>query len=152
MSSDKATTPTWVAPLMGALLTVAATWGTIQTEVPAIVERKVAEQLQAHRLQLALKADSLWSSTEAAIMARVDSATTHAADTVLARLGFMQDQLGRPQAVLPPHIVVQRDTALARRMDVSMAYLVAQLTAINMRLANNTKPRATSAAETDERR
>ena len=139
MSTDKATTPSWVPSLMGALLTVAATWATIQTQVPAIVEQKVADELTAHRAYLALKADSLWSTTEAAIMARVDSATTHAADTVLARLGIMQAQLGRPATTTAPAIVVQQDSALARRVDMSMSYLVAQLTAINERLDEQEK-------------
>lgn len=129
------TTPSWVPALMGALLTVAATWGTIQTQVPAIVEQQVAAQLEEHRLELALKADSLWASTEAAIMARVDSATTHAADTVLRRLGIMQQRIeGQPRTMSLPTIVVQRDTALERRVDMAMAVLLTDLHSIRQQL------------------
>jgi hypothetical protein len=127
MSTQASTTPAWVPTLVSALLTVGATWTTIQTQVPAIVAEQVQAELDLHRVQLAMKADSLWSHTESAIMARVDSATTHAADTVLSRLGFMQATMGQPARYAAPAIIVKPDTALQHRIDQALALFVTDI-------------------------
>lgn len=137
MRTATPTTPTWLPTLVSALFTVGATWTTIQTQVPAIVQQEVDAELQHHHAQLMQRADSLWAATEGAIMARVDQATTHAADTVLSRLGFIERMSttagGRPQYVAP-QVVVEQDTALSRRMEVALAVITTRLVDIQAQL------------------
>lgn len=134
------TTPAWVPTLVSALLTVGATWTTIQTQVPEIVAQQVHGQLMEHRDELRAGADSLWAATEATIMARVDSATAHAADTVLIRLGYLQEHMGTRTTYTAPHIIVQRDTAMARRVDLALALIATELAQLQERLDQQQPP------------
>lgn len=109
MSEGRNSTPSWVPHLMGALLTVGATWTAIRTEVPGIVRNEVVAEMSAHTAAMMRHQDSLWHDARERIHAHIAAEAHAVRDSLQAALDLVE---ARPDRVTyAPKITVQQDSA-----------------------------------------
>lgn len=123
MSEGRNNTPSWVGPLMGALLTAGTVWATIRQEVPQMVQEAVHAEVQASMATMMAHQDSAWSMAQVALHQRVEAEAGAVRDSMLATLHLIAE---RPpgRVVYSPNITVAPDTigttAMLAKMDSIM--------------------------------
>jgi hypothetical protein len=109
MSSTNAT-PSWIPSMMAALMTVAATWGLIRTEVASVVQAEVSAQLATHRAAMVHQMDSLFKSAGVQVDTLLQQRIKESADRVTNEIGLLPVNRPDGTVVYQPNITVQADT------------------------------------------
>lgn len=120
MSEGRNNTPSWVGPLMGALLTAATVWATIRQEVPQMVQEAVHAEVEASMATMMARQDSAWAVAQDALHARIETEAGAVRDSMFSMLQLIADRpTGR--VVYSPNITVPADTSgtamLAAKLD-----------------------------------
>lgn len=111
----KNNTPSWVPHIAGMLMTVAATWATIQTQVREVVREEVHLQLAAVAPVISNSMDSLFTTyatkADTMLAERIKAQT----DAVTDRIGLIPVAKADGTRVYEPKVIVHSDTALYNR-------------------------------------
>lgn len=133
MSETRTTTPGWLPHLMGALLTVGATWTAIRQEVPGIVQAAVQAEVQSMSVALMDRQDSAWKQAQVQLHQRIHEEAGAVRDSLRAALNLVRSDQGR--VTYAPNIIVQPDTAGNQALLAMMDSLASTQADILRRLA-----------------
>jgi hypothetical protein len=145
MSTGRNNTPSWVPQIVSALITVGAVWGTIQKDVPKIVREEVRAELDAQRIAMVHRQDSLWANMRDTLMARTDHLAAASVDSMAKAVGLMV--MDRSRITYSPQITVQADTAMAQQLEAKLDTMLVQMLRLRGQIAQaNARPTKKTAA------
>lgn len=131
MSTGRNNTPAWVPHLMGALLTVGATWTAIRTEVPALVASAVQLEVGTMTARMMARQDSAWTAAQMQLHQRIEHEAAAVRDSLQATLNLVR--MGEGRVTYAPNITVEADTSGLKAMHDLSAKLDSIMD-LNMRL------------------